>query len=154
MAPNLLTLLVLVTGAVATVSDQVIANYCSGPKYITLNLNATGINGPFILPSGQAYVYNITGTGNSATIANEAANVGGEVPRLDLGTSTDNAILYWYDQLLLQSDDILTEAQGRQQPDRRSVRRLELQHHLQRDHSERVPERNRLVSYVPTPSSP
>ncbi|KAK3050048.1 hypothetical protein LTR09_008703 [Extremus antarcticus] len=95
MAPNLLTLLVLVTGAVATVSDQVIANYCSGPKYITLNLNATGINGPFILPSGQAYVYNITGTGNSATIANEAANVGGEVPRLDLGTSTDNAILYW-----------------------------------------------------------
>ncbi|KAK5174095.1 uncharacterized protein LTR77_001175 [Saxophila tyrrhenica] len=94
MRPTLTPLLALAT-TVTAISNQVIRNYCPEGKFITLLLNQTGVDGPFLLPSGQAYEYAINGTGNSVTVANVAADFGAAVPRLDLGTSTNNGIIYW-----------------------------------------------------------
>lgn len=80
-----------------SISDQLIKNFCNEDVYITLYLNATGnTNGPFVLPTGQAWINDITGDGNTATIS-KSADVFTPIPKLVLGTSTDGAggVLYW-----------------------------------------------------------
>lgn len=95
-AMKLNTLNVLAFAASASaVSEQLIKNFCTEDIYVTLFLNSTdSTDGPFVLPSGQAWVNDIEGTGNTATIT-KSANVFQAVPKLILGTSTDKGILYW-----------------------------------------------------------
>ena len=94
MKLNGLSTLAFATSA-AAVSEQLIKNYCSEDIFVTLYQNSTGsTNGPFALPSGQAWVNDIISTGNSATITKDA-DVFSPIPKLVLGTSTDGGILYW-----------------------------------------------------------
>jgi hypothetical protein len=94
MKLNTLNILAFVASA-AGVSEQLIKNYCSENIYVTLYLNSTGdTNGPFALPTGQAWINDITGQGNTATIT-KSADVFTPIPKLVLGTSTDGGILYW-----------------------------------------------------------
>ena len=96
MKVNCINLLALATSASA-ISDQLVKNYCQEGKYLTLSVNATENKiGPFILPSGEAYISNITGIGNTAIVSNDPNIFTSEVAKLVLGTSTDNGILYWY----------------------------------------------------------
>lgn len=75
---------------------QLTNNYCPHPKYLWLTLNATN-NVPTAetLPSHQAWIYNISGQGNQMTVANESVPFGSPVPRLLLGTSYADGIVYW-----------------------------------------------------------
>lgn len=94
MKINGLSTLAFATSA-AAVSEQLIKNYCSEDIYVTLYQNSTGsTDGPFVLPSGQAWINDIISTGNSATITKDA-DVFSPTPKLVLGTSTDGGILYW-----------------------------------------------------------
>ena len=68
MKLNTFSLLTFVASASA-VSVQLIENCCPEGRYLTLSVNATqDMNGPFVLPPGQAYECDIVGKGNTAIV--------------------------------------------------------------------------------------
>ena len=90
-----LSALQLLTFAASTagVSEQLINNYCESDFYLTILLDGN-TNGPFLLPPGNAWVNNITGKGNTATVTN-TTDVWSPVPKLVLGTTIDQGKLWW-----------------------------------------------------------
>lgn len=87
------TLLLLPTTALAA-SYQLVKNYCPSTLYLTIYNNGS-TTGPFELPSGQAYINPIAGTGNTATLSHSADIFSDQVAKLILGTSVSDGILYW-----------------------------------------------------------
>ena len=81
------------------VSDQLINNYCTEDIFLTIYTPGDGTNsvtnGPFQLPGNQAWIGNITGRGNTATVSKNANIWVDETSKLILGTSVDLGILYW-----------------------------------------------------------
>ena len=86
---------ILAFAACTSASHLLIKNYCNEDVYATLYQQSTQeTNGPFVLPGGQAYLNNIIATGNTATIT-KSADVFSAIPKLVVGYSTDQGILYW-----------------------------------------------------------
>ena len=85
-----------VAASTSAISVQLVKNYCLEDVYLTLAVNVTENRiGPFALPSGQAYVANITGLGNEAIVAKDPNLFTDEVAKLVLGASTAEQVLYW-----------------------------------------------------------
>lgn len=81
----------------SAISTQLVKNFCPDTEtiYLTLAVNATeDRNGPFIIPTGEAFVSNITGDGNTAIVSKDP-NIYTSIPKIVLGTSSDNQVLYW-----------------------------------------------------------
>jgi hypothetical protein len=84
------------TASITATPIQLTNNYCPYPKYLWLSLNATSdVPASDTLPSSQAWIYNITGEGNQMTVANQSVPFGTPTPRLQLGTSFADDIVYW-----------------------------------------------------------
>lgn len=87
--------LLAATTTLTTASNQLIKNYCPFSLYLTF-ANSSGItDGPFELPTQQAYISAIVGEGNVCTVSLNAEIFSPDTAKMDLGTSTDDAILYW-----------------------------------------------------------
>ena len=78
----------------AAISNQLVKNYCLEDVYLSLYGNGE-TNTPFLLPSGQAFISNIVGFGNTATVSKNPNIFSPDTAKLILGSSSDKGILYW-----------------------------------------------------------
>lgn len=85
--------LATIAASVSASSVQV-NNYCDTPCWITL-VNSTYGSSQFELGSGQAWVENISGAGNSLGLTKTADYWSSSTPKLILGTTIDSAKLWW-----------------------------------------------------------
>lgn len=84
----------LATTITAT-STELVKNYCPDITiYLTIYSNGT-TDGPFGLGSEQAYLSNIVGQGGTITVSKNANIWSADTPKMVLGSSTNNGILYW-----------------------------------------------------------
>ena len=90
----LLNVAALVATAMAD-SMQLVKNYCDDSIYITLVDGSGNTDGPFELPTQQAYLQDIVGEGNDCKVSFNPDIYEASTPVFVLGTSTRNAILYW-----------------------------------------------------------
>lgn len=80
----------------SAISVQLVQNYCLEDVYLTVAVNVTEKRiGPFTLPSGQAYINNITGLGHESIVTNDPNVFGDTTGKLVLGSSTADEVLYW-----------------------------------------------------------
>lgn len=81
--------------AATAVSTQLIKNYCAETVYLTLTNDSGASDGPFDLPSQQAYLNDIVGQGNDCKVSFSPDIFSPNTRVFILGTSTYNGILYW-----------------------------------------------------------
>jgi hypothetical protein len=60
MHTTALTVLATFATTALGVSTQIVRNYCGEVKYLSTLLNATGLDGPFELPSGELSTSQVT----------------------------------------------------------------------------------------------
>ena len=84
------------SASAAAYSSQLIENYCASTVWLTLSVNVTdGTTTTIELVSGQAYVSNITGEGNTAIISNGSNIYAPDVGKITLGTSNSENEVFW-----------------------------------------------------------
>lgn len=86
---------VLALAASANASMLSVKNTCSETLYITLTDSSQKTTGPTEFASGATYVSNIVGQGNSFALTKNTDYYSPNTPKLVLGTSTSNGVLYW-----------------------------------------------------------
>ena len=76
-----------------------VSNFCDEDIYLTVAGEGPSF-GPVVLATAVAWLTNITGKGNTATITKTNDIFAAETAKLILGTSSSDGILYWYDTLM------------------------------------------------------
>lgn len=84
----------LATSSLA-VSTQLVKNYCDTSLYLTLSDGSGNTDGPFELPTQQAYLQDIIGEGNDCKVSFSPDIFEASTSVFVLGTSTRAGILYW-----------------------------------------------------------
>ncbi|KAK6434409.1 hypothetical protein LTR95_009413, partial [Oleoguttula sp. CCFEE 5521] len=91
---NILAIIALTTSTHA-LSHQVVLNNCNETLYLTYVNSTKSTTGPSPLLAFANAELTIIGVGNSLGVSKSDQYWSSQTPKLILGTSTDNGILYW-----------------------------------------------------------